>query len=161
MGRGKKLPVVVRDQMGVNPFIASLEVRVRSVRSGYVPEEGMMVDNLVEMEVESYFKVFDNATQRVVMVGLSFRALQVWTWVMYTIESGVDYIRMNVDRSMQECRIKSLKTYRAAISELCRYGYIAPCVGHKNVYWINPSIGFKGSRVKAFPSCVVKRGNYE
>lgn len=158
MAMGKKLPFVDGAVLGVNPFVSSLRVVVRSVRSGYIPEDDLMVDNVVDLEVEPYFKVFSGSDQRLVMAGLSFRALQVWTWVMYTVESGKDYVCLNVDRVMKECGMGTRKTYRAAIGELCRYGYMAPCVGVKNVFWINPSVGFKGSRVKAFPGAVVKRG---
>jgi hypothetical protein len=161
-GKQKKVgkifrPEISEEKMGRNPFLASLEVRVRPIRSGYVPDGEMMVDNYVDLEVDTYFKMFDKAEQRVVMAGLSFRALQVWTWAMYTIESGKDYLWVNVVRVMEECGMKSIKTYKAAIAELCRYGYFAPCVGHKNVFWINPAVAFKGNRAKAFPENVVKK----
>lgn len=155
-------PSIDEGAMGINPFAASLEIRVRPIRSGYVADEDMMmVENFVDMEVESYAKVFDNSEQRLIMSGLSFRALQIWTWAVYTIESGKDYLWMNVQRVMEECGMKSIKTYKAAIEELCRYGYIAPCVGHKNVYWINPAIAFKGNRAKKFPQNVVRKVNNE
>lgn len=150
-------PEISEERMGRNPFLASLEVRVRPMRSGYVPEGDMMVDNYVELEVDTYFKMFDKSEQRLITAGLSFRALQVWTWSMYTIESGKDYLWVNVVRVMDECGMKSIKTYKAAIAELCRYGYFAPCVGHKNVFWINPAVAFKGSRARAFPENVVKK----
>jgi hypothetical protein len=150
-------PDISEEKMGRNPFIASLEIRVRPIRSGYVPDGEMLVDNFVDMEVDTYAKVFDNSEQRIIMAGLSFRALQVWTWAMYTIESGKDYLWVNVVRVMEECGMKSIKTYKAAIAELCRYGYIAPCVGHKNVFWINPAVAFKGNRAKRFPENVVKK----
>jgi hypothetical protein len=150
-------PDISEEKMGRNPFIASLEIRVRPIRSGYVPDGEMLVDNFVDMEVDTYAKVFDNSEQRIIMAGLSFRALQVWTWAMYTIESGKDYLWVNVVRVMEECGMKSIKTYKSAIAELCRYGYIAPCVGHKNVFWINPAVAFKGNRAKKFPENVVRK----
>jgi hypothetical protein len=150
-------PEISEERMGRNPFLASLEVRVRPIRSGYVPDGEMLVDNYIDLEVDTYFKMFDKAEQRLITAGLSFRALQVWTWAMYTIESGKDYLWVNVVRVMEECGMKSIKTYKAAIAELCRYGYFAPCVGHKNVFWINPAVAFKGNRAKAFPENVVKK----
>ena len=161
-GKQKKVGKILRpdiseENMGRNPFLASLEVRVRPIRSGYVPDGEMLVDNYIDLEVDTYFKMFDKAEQRLITAGLSFRALQVWTWAMYTIESGKDYLWVNVGRVMEECGMKSIKTFKAAIAELCRYGYIAPCVGHKNVYWINPAIAFKGNRAKKFPENVVRK----
>ena len=154
---GKILRTEINEEsMGRNPFASSLVVKVMPIRSGYVPDGDIMVDNVVEMECETFSKMFDKAENRMVMAGLSFRALQVWTWMMYTIASGKDYVWMNVERMMGECGMKSVKTYKAAITELCRYGYVAPCAGHKNVYWINPAIGFKGSRVNKFPKNVVR-----
>jgi hypothetical protein len=158
-------PEIDEEKMGVNPFVSSLVIRAYSVRSGYVPdgagEESMMVDNMVEMDAESFAKMFDKAENRIVMTGLSFRALQVWTWCMFTVEAGKDYVWVNVSRLMEECRIKSAKTFRSAVTELCRYGYVAPVVGIKNVYWLNPAMGFKGSRVKKYPNNVVNKWQEE
>ncbi len=154
-------PEIDEKTMGINPFVSSLVVKVFASRSGYVPDEedgGMLVDNWVQLEVDTFAKMFDGADNRLVMAGLSFRALQVWNWVLFTLEPGKDYVWINQDRLMNECRVKSVKTFRAAVMELIRYGHLAVCAGLKNVYWINPSIGFKGSRVKKFPANVVKRG---
>jgi hypothetical protein len=52
---------------------------------------------------------------------------------------------------MEECRIKSVRTFVDAVKELCRYGLLSPCVNIKNVYFINPDMGFRGSRVKKYP----------
>lgn len=156
-------PEIDEGTMGINPFVSSLVIRSYSVRSGYVPdeEEGIMVDNLVDMDAESFAKMFDKAENRLVMTGLSFRALQVWTWSMFTVEAGKDYVWVNVKRLMEECRIKSVKTFRSAVTELCRYGYVAPVAGMKNVYWLNPAMGFKGSRVKKYPDNVVRKWQEE
>jgi len=161
-GMGKIFrPEINEETMGINPFVSSLTIKVFSVRSGYVPdgegEEMMLVDNVVDMDAESFAKMFDKAENRLVMTGLSFRALQVWTWCMFTVEPGKDYVWVNVSRLMEECRIKAVKTFRAAVMELMRYGYVAPVAGIKNVYWLNPAMGFKGSRVKKFPENVVRK----
>lgn len=173
----KKLrPDILEEKMGVNPFIGKLQIKVRSIASGYVPAPqkfGLdsenrrymlpveMEDNIVDLEADTYFKVFDKAELRIAVAGLSFRALQIWTWSIYTIESGKDYLWVNVERAMFECGIKCLKTYKTAITELCVSGYLSPCLTYKNVYWINPAVAFKGSRTKAFPGCVVKREKAE
>lgn len=146
-----------RAALGVNPFVASLEVRVRAIKSGYVPEEELMVDHFVDLEVDTYVKLFDKAQLRLIMGGLSTRCLQLWIWMLYEVETGDDYVSVNVSRFMKECSVKCLKTYRAAVAELCRYGYISHVGGHKNVFWINPALAFKGSRIKAFPQCIVKK----
>ena len=129
------------DDTGVSPF---------GVRGSFAPNP-----------TECYARLYCTESIRLQMAALPFRALQLWTWIMYEITEGDDFVRIDVERMMSECGIISKRTLKVAVDELRRAGYIAPCVGHKNVYWINPSIGFKGSRVKAFPSCVVKRGNYE
>lgn len=74
-------PEIVEEKLGVNPFISGLVIKVRAIRSGYVPDgedEGVLVDNVVELERDGYVKVFDGADERVIMAGLSYRALQVW-----------------------------------------------------------------------------------
>ncbi len=170
---GKKFrPDISEEKMGVNPFVGNLKIKVRSVSNGYTPlppKFGIdasgrrymlpveMVDNMVDLDVDIYFKVFDKAEQRIAVAGLSFRALQLWIWSLYTVESGKDYLWMNVERAMEECGIKCIKTYRTAITELCVSGYISPCVSYKNVYWINPAVAFKGNRAKKFPENVVRK----
>lgn len=150
-----------RAALGVNPFVASLKIRVRAVRSGYVPDDDIMVDQYVDMEMDTYVKLFDKAQLRLIMGGLSTRCLQLWIWMLYEVETGDDYVVVNVKRFMNECSVKCLKTYRAAIAELCRYGYISHVGGHKNTFWLNPECAFKGSRIKAFPQCVVKKQTTE
>jgi hypothetical protein len=123
--------------LGVNPF---------------GPKEAFTTDRY-----ESYVKIYWSAPLRLRMVGLSFRALQLWNWILYEIKRSDDFLHIDAKRMMEECFIKSPKTFKKAVDELRKEGYIAPCVGHKNVYWINPAIAFKGNRAKAFPKNVVRK----
>jgi hypothetical protein len=120
--------------------------------SPFGPKEAFMND-----KYESHVRIYCSAPLRLRMVKLSFRALQLWSWSLYEIKREDDFLYIDVKRMMEECFIKSYKTFKKAVDELRREGYIAPCVGHKNVYWINPAIAFKGNRAKKFPENVVRK----
>lgn len=71
---------------------------------------------------------------------------------MQTVEPGHDYVWIPRIRAMEECRIKSVRTFTDALKELGRYAFISACMSVKNVYFINPDMGFRGSRVKKYPN---------
>ncbi len=134
------------DLLGVSPFVPSLSI----------PQPLS-----AHWESETHFRMYCSSKNRLQMAKLSFRGLQLWIWMMYEIGYENDFVRINVERMMQECKIKTRKTYKAAVDELRKVGWITPCVGHKNVYWINPAIAFKGSRGRAFPENTVKKQTTE
>jgi hypothetical protein len=56
---------------------------------------------------------------------------------------------------MQENKISSLNTYKDAIKELIKYGFVNSTTV-QDVYWINPEFFFKGDRLKKYSSNVKK-----
>jgi len=140
------------EMLGNNPFVSSLKIPVFTNVVGYHEKDGVLMPEEKEWDAEPYAKMFVSADRRHIITGLSFRALQLWNWIMQTIEPGQDHIWINRTRAMQECRIKSVRTFTDALKELGRYGFIVSCMSVKNVYFINPEMGFRGSRVKKYPN---------
>jgi len=152
--REREKPELSEEIVGVNPFVQALKIKVRTVESGYVEAQdhkGVMVPKEVELECDVSYKSYVSKELREIRVGLSYRALQMWEWIMQSIESGADVIWIDPKRYKRECAIKSEKTFRQAQNELGRYGFITPCMGVRNSFFINPKYGFKGSRIRKYP----------
>ena len=149
-------PKVDRSRLGANPFESSLVVpSSRVVMKGqYRMDGGDLLENEVVMDRAQKVSVFISANLRVAAMNLNPSTLKLLVWVMYETEYGLDYVWVNVPRFLKESGI-SKATYKAAVESLCRYGYMYPVVGHPEVYWINPSVMFNGSRVSSFPRRVV------
>ena len=73
---------------------------------------------------------------------------------MYSVKPGEDAVRVNVKMYKRECGIKDDKTYRQAYIGLAAAGWIAICTKVKNVFFLNPAMGFKGSRIRKYPDRV-------
>lgn len=142
----KKKPELTEEYVGKNPFSASLVVKARKLKihGGDNPQE-------IDLEYGEYVKVFSDPHLRLAKSSLKFREAQLWDWLMYTIGSGMDVVWVDVDRYKKECGIKDYKTYRQAVVRLAAAGWIAVCPKEKNVFFINPAMAFKGSRIKKYP----------
>jgi hypothetical protein len=150
-------PEITEEKLGFNPFVAALKIPVHTAISKglYHAEDGILEPQEIEYDSTPSAKIYISSERRKITAGLSYRPLQLWHWVLQTIEAGHDYIWINRARAMDECRMKSVRTFADAIKELCRYGFLSPCVNIKGVYFINPEMGFRGSRVKKYPENLV------
>jgi len=145
----KKKPDLSESSIGLNPFSIGLVVRMRKSVLETINEKG--VAEKIDFEYDPYFKVYADPAFRLAKSALKPRESQVWDWMMYTVDSGMDAVWVDVERCKKECGIKDDKTYRQAIVGLAAAGWIAICPKVKNVFFINPSYGFKGSRAKKYP----------
>lgn len=155
-------PEITLEKLGLNPFVASLLIPAYVVEGKLkAGDDGVWMPEEVEIEGEPYAKMFVSADKRLVTAGLGYRALQIWVWVLHTVKSGEDYIWINRTRAMAEMGIKTEKTFEAAIKELCRYGFLSKCVSIRGVYFLNPAMGWRGSRAKKWPERVVVKNTLE
>ena len=135
-----------------NPFSENLVIRVRKKESGWHKDvDDMWMPNEVELDSDDSYKTFCGREHRIARAELQYRALQLWDWIMQTIAYGEDVVWVDVPRYMRECRIKDSKTYRNAVVELGVRRFIIGVPGMRNCFFINPSMGFKGSRIKKYP----------
>jgi hypothetical protein len=155
----KNLTVLEKlELLGINPLAGGdFEVLVRrlEMKGEYkVGDDGVLLPVEVDMESESYFKVYCDREKRLLCGGLSNGAMRLYMYIMFSIEYGEDYIDINWRRYMEENGLKSVNTYKSSIGELCRYLFVYPSLVD-GVYWINPRLFFKGSRVNKYPKNVV------
>lgn len=123
-----------KDKLGLNPFLISLNV-----------EE--------DEATEPFCKVFTDDKLRARMGKLTPRAKDLLMWIIYETEVSCEWIWINKKRYMAEVGVSSVNTYKGALVELIKSGYILSSVV-KDTFWINPALFFNGSRVAAFPNNV-------
>lgn len=155
----KKKPVITEEQLGYNPFVKPLVIKVRSVefKGQYrLNEKEELYENVTgRIEYGEVCKFYCSADRRNIRSKLSPRACQMVLWIMNELRYSEDFIWMNKNRYMREHDISSVSTYKGCIDELIRYGHITPTLV-KDVYWINPDFMFKGDRIKKYPKNLEK-----
>jgi hypothetical protein len=143
--------------LGTNPFRTSLEIKVRSYKTGKYTkdEEGIIDYDYTDIEYERYCKVYTAPENRLIVNEFSNKAAHLFLWLQYILTTGEEYFCFNRERYMEEKRIKSITTVSDAITELVRYGIIQ-WTTIKDVYWINPAMFYSGNRVAKYKENVVQ-----
>jgi hypothetical protein len=147
------------EKLGINPFLGALvvPVTVMPVKGNYtVDKDGILLPSVIEIEGERMCKIFIPSPKRKAVMALSLRGQQLLWWVVFKMESGQDFLWINRPMCMEETGISSINTYRDALNDLIRNGFLSRTVVN-GVYWINPSYFFSGSRPHSFPKNVKKR----
>lgn len=153
------------DSLGKNPFIESLSIPVNKIpvigqykvtKELAVDGKAIMIPVEIEVESEPHCKVYNDARRRKMMVVLSKPGKELFLWLIYEMEAGKDYVWVNKKRYLKENDIKSQNTYRTAVNDLIFNGYIVKTLA-TDVYWINPTLFFNGSRKSKFPKNVVRK----
>lgn len=154
MGRKKIKPNLGNLVGMVNPLTeVNFKVLVRKRPKIHHDKEGNEVIEDVELEKESFTKVFLEGGKRKAVCRLSGSASKLFTWLMYELESSKDYIWINKERCMEEIGIGSINTYKDALKEVVGSGLIAASL-EPDVFWINPRLFFCGNRIKKYPNHV-------
>lgn len=148
-------PEIDETKLGINPFLNSLVIPVNKVKTEdryrHDGEEWYKGD--FEYDASPFCRVFTDAARRLVMVGLTPRGKDLLLWLVYELKKGKDWVWINKERYMEEGKVASMNTYRAAINELITKGFMVKTVT-ADTYWINPHYFFNGNRIKAFPDNV-------
>lgn len=156
MGRKRLKPEITEELLGGNPLTATnFTIYVRKVKRAHKGTKGEHIAVEVELEVEKFVKVYAGAGNRTKMGELGVAAKTLFLWLIYELDSGKDYIWVNVDRYMDEMGINSVNTYKTAIAELVKKQFMAVSL-IRDVYWINPRLFFCGSRVNKYSDNVVE-----
>lgn len=137
----------------VNPFLSSLEIKaIRKEGIGYKDSGDVgKITYLVERDVKTV--LFASKDNRERVLGLSAGSLRLLFWIVYTIESNQDVYWLNRPKYMRDANV-SLNTVKTALGELQSCKIILP-TEIKDVYFIDPSLFFSGSRLKCFEENVV------
>lgn len=116
------------------------------------PEDGLMytVKPIGESQSEQhdpmvYTKVYQLAYLK--LKNMSFVALKVFNYAVYTARLGKDIVFLNCADVMQQCGI-SKASYYIAIKELIENEIIAKKLGSSIEFWVNTNMFFNGNRIK-------------
>lgn len=145
--RGTK-PDFTDENIGVNPFVANLEIRVnKGYRKAVVDNE--ILKEEFSWEYDPCTKIFEIKGYKTHMAGLPIRSKEMLLWIMHSLEGGNDWIWINRSDYMRRNGVNSVNTYSKSLAVLCEMGFLAK---HKrtDVYFINPQIFFKGNRIKKY-----------
>jgi hypothetical protein len=99
------------------------------------------------MDIEPHVRVFTAFYD--LMAAVSSPAISVLAYIMKNITYNDDKVRLNVIDIMKDMRIKSRSSVYAGIDELIRFQVIVN-KNEQDMYFINPYLLFKGTRVKWF-----------
>lgn len=150
MGRKRLKPEITEELLGGNPLTATdFTIYVRKVKKSRKGTKGEHITVEEELEVEKFVKVYAGAGNRTKMGELGVAAKHLFLWLIYELDSGHEYVWINIDRYMEEMEISSVNTYKTAIAELVRKRFMALSL-IKDVYFINPRLFFCGSRVNKY-----------
>lgn len=145
--------------MGLNPFLGNLKIQVNKVtfeRQYQKDKDGEWMPVEKDLEVDNSCRVYVGKDRRLKMINLSARAKDLLLWIIYEAESQSEWLWINKHRYMAESGVSSINTYKSALVELIKNGYLISSVV-KDTYWINPDYFFSGNRVNKFPKNIVRK----
>lgn len=164
MSKYKDKPNIKIEEMGVNPYRGTFEIVVNLVKSSdkyKVWDKAMGEDAIYELanfehEAVPYTKVFNDSRRRLAMVKLSPRTKDLYLWIIYEAEKNKEFLWINKVRYMEESEVTAINTYRGAVNELIKKGFMIRST-FMDTYWLNPDYFFNGDRVKKFPEEVKRK----
>lgn len=150
----KRLEVINEDTLELSPFVGVLKFRaVRFRGSQYKLDEGVMLPVSYVVDKQESCKLYRDMDINCMLMGLGYRALQLFNWVALTIEKDRDWVQINEDLFCKRAGIGSKKTFKAALNELIRYQVLLG-THYSTVYWVNPYYLFNGDRLKKYKNNV-------
>ena len=153
----KKLPEIDESKLGMNPFTNELIIEASKLEEKgkwVMDTDGTLIPSHHVVERQKYTKLYHYSGARDRMLNMSSGALRMIVYIAYTMDGTKDWIRVTPDTYGKKAEKGSLNTYKRAIEELIRYGYITPTI-YKYTYWVNPSQMFTGNRINKYPEKVI------
>lgn len=151
----KRLSIRQHPEHSVNPFLKNLIIR-RKNKTYAVGQNKALVDletgeyeavvvNYIKYEVEKsdYVKLF--IAEMVAFWNLSKKAQKVLMYIFKALKINDDMIYMDIRECCEVTKLKRIAIYYG-VCELLDKGLIARS-NKTNIYYINPSIFFKGDRI--------------
>ena len=136
-----------------NPLTQNLKIIVNKLEDKKTFENfnGILLHKQYYFERQRYTKIYIDPSNRKIIAMLSNNAIRLFYWLSFEIENNKDYIKINKCRYLKENNIKSVNTYKKALTEL-QINLIICASPVKDVYFINPAIFFNGNRIKQYPN---------
>lgn len=153
-------PIVEPDlkKAGLNPFTIGLTIytykKQKKVLNKFKEEDVKEFD----LEATPYTKVFEVNGTRKQVSDLPIRSKELYLYLIHAVKVGQDCIFIDRVSYMKMMGIKSLNTFKQAITGLCAGLYTqrhSDLDNFRDVLWINPHYFFKGSRINKYPDQVI------
>lgn len=141
--------------LGRNPFLNTLQIPVTLKVHKVINKYGDNDVKEFEFEKTPYTKVFEIAGAKKLVNAFPVRAKELYLYIIQSIESAQDYLWIDRHAYMKLMDIKSVNTYKQAVSHLWLTNFIYPHGSIQDVFWINPQFFFKGSRINKFKNNVI------
>jgi hypothetical protein len=126
----------------------------KDLTDGIILKKPSVVFSAFFAERETHSKLYTTSCHRKRIMALPPRAMSLFLFITYELETGVDWLWINKDRYLDES-MTNIVTYKSAIEDLTRYGVITPTI-YQDTYWINPMLIFAGNRMKKYPNRVIE-----
>ena len=151
-------PNFTEADLGKNPFAEQLVIKVfkKEFKGQFRHDEEVIIPVHQEVEYNEFCKLYSDSHRRLCVSKLNVRAKELLIWIMYTLESGKDYLWINKRRYMLENGVKSINTYNSAITELAKEGLLILTARKNDIYWINPHYLFSGNRLTKYPKKILE-----
>lgn len=161
MGRPRITPDIIEEELGANPFVAALKIQTTKKVTPVVNKFGN--DDVKEFELEStpYTKVFQVKNELMPFELLPLRSKELYLFIIHKIPQTKDYLWIDRVKYMSGMKIKSVNTFKEAVSRLALGGYVAKHDLIQDLLWINPQYFFKGSRINKFKDNVYVKAKIE
>ncbi len=159
----KRLQTIDESKLILNPFVNNLQIeatKLTDLNKFVADADGTMLPVTTLIEKRQNTKIFYCTACKDMVYNLSPGAKSLYLYVLYNLESGQDWIQVNVQWYMTKNGVKSINTYKEAMKELCRYLFLSQTVDYKDVYWINPMLFFSGNRIAKYPDKVIVKGEF-
>lgn len=149
-------PEIDESQMGVNPFLNSLNVIVHTIdkKNHFYYDGKYKLPSTFTVEREDKTSLYTSANKRKKIVKMHKSTQALFLWVLYEMKVGKEYLWLNKQRFMEESGF-SYNTYKKAAKELVENGILAKTI-YKDTYWINPDYCYAGNRVRKFKEQTVE-----
>lgn len=148
-------PDINEEELGVNPYLMHLVIPIHKVKEvngdKFIKEGEVWQKADYDFDASPYCKLFSDAGKRKMVNKLKPRAKDLFLWLMYEAKKGKCWLWINKERYMEENEISAINTYRSAVNDLVKGGFLNKTV-IMDTYWINPDYFFHGDRKKAFPN---------
>lgn len=163
MNKKRKI-TVDSTKLGYNPLANEFVIDVTKVidDKAFIPDkDGVAVPVSSLLEKTKATKVYYSAGAKDAMYNLSAVAKCMYLFLIYNVKPNQDWIQIDPEWYMKKNNVNSINTYKKAVTELCRYLFIARSEVYKNVFWINPKLFFNGNRVRKYKEKVIISNTWE
>ena len=115
-------------------------------------EDMVEIEGKMILESQEYARLFMSFENRNLLSSLSPRGTHLLFWLMNKVVKGHDLILIDRHQYMKDSNISRQETYMNAVADLVMAKVLNKAPRFTDLYFINPHIFFKGSRLMKYKS---------